>query len=319
LPDESEAWFMGSENYVKEAIKNVESWMKKRAPKGSKWVGLKTKVSGCFPSGWSPETDVSPLLKDEDASWFQQQVGVLRWMIELGRIEISAEVSMLAAFSCAPRQGHLDAVLHLFAWLKMHKRSKLVFDPSPMERPAAPEAHGWETFYSSAKEKIPLDMPEPRGKEVQITAWVDSDHAGNVVTRRSRTGVLIFCNRSPIVFHSKKQGSIETSSFGSEFIAMKTGIELIAGLRFKLRMMGVPLDGAACVIADNMSVVHNCTRPESVLKKKSCSVAFHFCRESIAAKVVYVVWTKSEDNLADMFTKSQPGSVRIRQAQQVLF
>ena len=162
-------------------------------------------------------------------------------------------------------------------------------------------------------------MPEPRGKEVQITAWVDSDHAGNVVTRRSRTGVLIFCNRSPIVFHSKKQGSIETSSFGSEFIAMKTGIELIAGLRFKLRMMGVPLDGAACVIADNMSVVHNCTKPESVLKKKSCSVAFHFCRESITAKVVYVVWTKSEDNLADMFTKSQPGPTRIRQAQRVLF
>ena len=230
LPDKSEAWFMGSENYVKEAIKNVESWMKKRAPKGSKWVGLKTKVSGCFPSNWVPETDTSPLLNDEDAHWFQQQVGVLRWMCELGRVEISAEVSMLAAFSCAPRQGHLDAVLHLFAWLKMHKRSKLVFDPSPMERPAASEAHGWEPFYSSAKEKIPHDMPEPRGKEVQMTAWVDSDHAGNVVTRRSRTGVLIFCNRSPIVFHSKTQGSIETSSFGSEFIAMKTGIELIAGL-----------------------------------------------------------------------------------------
>ena len=79
------------------------------------------------------------------------------------------------------------------------------------------------------------------------------------------------------------------------------------------------MDGAACVIADNMSVVHNCTRPESVLKKKSCSVAFHFCRERIAAKVVFVVWTKSEDNLADMFTKSQPGPTRIRQAQRVLF
>jgi hypothetical protein len=136
---------------------------------------------------------------------------------------------------------------------------------------------------------IPEDMPEPRGNVVQTTCWVDSNHAGNVVTRRSRTGVLIFCNHSPIVFHSKKQGSIETSSFGSEFMAMKTGIELVEGLRFKLRMMGVPLDGATCVIAGNMSVVHNCTRPESVLKKKSCSIAFHFCRERIAAKMVFVV------------------------------
>ena len=48
LPDESEAWFMSSKSYVQEAIKNVENWMRKRSPKGSKWVGLKTKVSGCF-------------------------------------------------------------------------------------------------------------------------------------------------------------------------------------------------------------------------------------------------------------------------------
>ena len=115
--------------------------MRKRSPKVSKWVGLKTKVSGSFPSGWLPEADVSPLLKDEDASWFQQQIGVLRWMVELGRIDITPEVSMLAAFSCAPRQGHLDAVLHLFAWLKKHSRSKMVFDPSPMERPAASDTH----------------------------------------------------------------------------------------------------------------------------------------------------------------------------------
>ena len=122
--------------------------------------------------------------------------------------------------------------------------------------------------------------------------------------------MLIFCNHSPIVFHSKKQGSIEASSFGSEFMAMKTGIELVEGLRFKLRMMGCPLDGATCVIAENMSVVHNCTRPNLVLKKKSCSIVFHFCRERIAAKVVFVVWTKSEGNLVDMFTKSQPGPSR---------
>ena len=149
-------------------------------------------------------------------------------------------------------------------------------------------------------------MPEPRGKVVQMTCWADSDHAGNVGTRCSRTGVLIFCNHSPFVFHSKKQGSIEMSSFGSKFMAMKTAIKLVEGLCFKLRMMGCPLDGATCVLTDNMSVVHNCTKPELALKKKSCSMAFHFCRERIAVKVVFVVWTKMEDNLADMLTKPQP-------------
>jgi hypothetical protein len=230
-------------------------------------------------------------------------------MVELGWIDILPEVSMLAAFSCAPRQGHFDAVLHLFAWLKKNLRYKMVFDSSYTERPEPPSTHSWESFYS-VKELIPEDMPGPRGKVVQMTCWADSAHAGNVVTRCSRTGVLIFCNRSPIVFHSKKQGSIETSSFGSEFVAIQTAIELVKGRHFKLRMMGCPLDGATCVLADNMSVVHNCTKPELVLKKKSCSVAFHFCREKIAAKVVFVVgrrWTTTCWTCSQSPSQAPPG------------
>lgn len=240
-------------------------------------------------------------------------------MVELGRIDILPELSMLAIFSCAPRQGHLDAVLHLFAWLKKHSRSKMVFDPSYMERPEPPRTRACESFYS-AKELIPEDAPDPEGRWFKsLAGQTQIMSATNVVTRCSRTGVLIFCNRSPIVFHSKKQGSIEMSSFGSELMVMKMAIKLVEGLRYKLKMMGCPLDGATCVLADNMSVAHNCTKPESVLKKKSCSVVFHFCGERIAVNVVFVVWMKTEDNLADMFAKSQPDPLRIRQAQQVLF
>jgi hypothetical protein len=102
----------------------------------------------------------------------------------------------------------------------------MVFDSSYMERPEPPSTYSWESFYT-AKQLIPEDNPEPRGKVVQMTCWADSDHAGNVVARRSRTGVLIFCNLSPNVIHSKKQGSIETSSFGSECMAMKTAIDCL--------------------------------------------------------------------------------------------
>ena len=152
-----------------------------------------------------------------------------------------------------------------------------------------------------------------------MTCYVDSDHAGDEVSRRSRTGVLIFCNRLPILWHSKKQTSIETSSFGSEFSAMKTAVELIEGLCYKLRMMGVALDGPACIKADNMSVVHNTSNPASQLKKKSNSIAFHYSRERIAAGVGSVFFTPSAANLADMLTKSQPGEVRRKLAEQVLF
>ena len=118
LPDGSKTWYMSSESYVKAAVANVERWLEKRGQH------LKTKAACVFPSGWKPELDTTDLLKDDDASYFQQQIGVLRWMVELGRIDVLAEVSMLAAFSAAPRQGHLLAVLHLFAYLKKHTRSK---------------------------------------------------------------------------------------------------------------------------------------------------------------------------------------------------
>ena len=310
LEDGSEVWYMSSESYVKAAIDNVETWLRKRGE------ALKTKAACVFPSGWKLETDVADLLNDEDASWHQQQVGVLRWANELGRLDILTEVSMLAAYSAAPRAGHLAAVLHLFAYLKLHKRSKLVFDFSKADHDPHP-VYDWSDFYN-AKELIPDDLPEPRGKSVQTTCFVDSDHAGDEVSRRSRTGVLVFCNRAPIIFYSKKQSSIEGSSFGSEFSAMKTAVELVEGLRYKLRMMGVPLDGPTHVKADNMSVIHNCSNPASTLKKKSVSIAYHYTRERCAAGVCSVSYVSTLENLADMFTKSQPGDVRRRLVANVL-
>ena len=70
----------------------------------------------------------------------------------------------------------------------------------------------WKEFYPDASDVLPPDMPEPLGKAVQRTMFVDASHAANLVTRQSRTGVLIFVNRAPIVWFSKKQASIETSS-----------------------------------------------------------------------------------------------------------
>jgi hypothetical protein len=101
----------------------------------------------------------------------------------------------------------------------------------------------WTDFYKPKKEALPPDMPEPRGNTVQMTCFVYSDHAGDVVNRRSpRTGVLIYVNRSPIVFYSKKQGWIETSSFGSELSATKTAVELTE----RLHCLQVEGDWSSC-------------------------------------------------------------------------
>ena len=72
-------------------------------------------------------------------------------------------------------------------------------------------------------------------------SFVDSDFAGDQKNRRSRSGYIIHLNRAPIMYYSKRQGSLETSVFGAEFVAVKTGRDDLRGLRHKLRIMGVPL------------------------------------------------------------------------------
>jgi hypothetical protein len=123
-------------------------------------------------------------------------------------------------------------------------------------------------MYGDVKEIIHSDAPVPRGKEVYLRLFADSDHAGEQFTRRSRTGFVIYLNMAPIVWFSKRQPTAESSVFGAEFVAMKNGIETCLGLRYKLRMMGVALSGPTFVYGDNTSVVHNTHRPESVLKKE---------------------------------------------------
>ena len=150
---------------------------------------------------------------------------------------------------------------------------------------------------------MPANMPSPRGMGFKLKAYVDSDHAGDNITRRSRTGFIVYANSSPIYWFSKKQGSIETSSFGSEFIALKGCCEYLRGLRYKLRMMGIPCDHPSYIFGDNKSVLVNLSNPFSMLKKKSSSIAYHFVRENVAKDECRVTYINTHDNIADMLTK----------------
>ena len=193
----------------------------------------------------------------------------------------------------SPREGHLNQLFHIFAYLKLKHNSELVLDPTILdiddqEFPLEDWSH---TPFGHAKETLPPNAPKPYGIGFIVRAFVDSDHAGDVITRRSRTGFIIFLNNSPIYWSSKKQGGIETSAFGSEFMAMKQCCEYLRGLRYKLRMMGIPVEGNCFVFGDNKSVLVNSSKPDSVLKKKSNSIAYNFVREGCAAdewRVTYI-------------------------------
>ena len=305
--DKKVRWAMSSDLYVKRAVADVEHELEQVGQR------LATRVTTPMASGYRPELDVSKELDARRANYFQGLIGILRWMCELGRIDILVPVAMLSRFLAAPREGHLEQCFHVFAYLKQYNRSSLVFDDQePTFDEARFEKVDWAEYYPDATEQVPPNAPELRGQSLTMSCFVDADHAGCRATRRSHTGVLIYINRALVTWYSKRQNTVESSTFGSEFIAMKTAIDLIESLRYKLRMMGIPVDGGTNVFCDNEAVVTNSTKPESTLKKKHNSIAYHRVREALAAGIARIAKEPGETNLADGLTKCLPGP-RLRQ------
>jgi hypothetical protein len=154
-------------------------------------------------------------------------------------------------------------------------------------------------IYQGAKEFIPGDMPDPKGKVVSTHCFVDADHAGNRVKRRLQTGILLFVNQLLIVWYSKRQNTVETSTF----VAMKIAVEFIEALQYKLLIFGIPNEGPMNIFCDNEAVTKNAIHPESTLKKKHNVIAYYQTKEAVAAGTIRVTKEYGKTNLADVLTK----------------
>ena len=127
------------------------------------------------------------------------------------------------------------------------------------------------------------NTPEPRGRPIILRAFVDSDHANDkCVRQRSCMGFCFFINMACIIWYTKRQATVESAAFGSDFVAMtqaievsrdfvamKQAIEVSRGLRYKLRMMGVPIEGPTHMYGDNMSTIHNTQHLSLSLRRNS--------------------------------------------------
>ncbi len=103
--------------------------------------------------------------------------------------------------------------------------------------------------------------PQAKEKVVDLHKFVDSDHAGGQHMQRSHTSFLTHLNTALVSWYSKRQSTIETCTFGTEFVVMKTSIETLPGICYKLHMMGICIDGATHIYGDNMSVINNTSKP----------------------------------------------------------
>jgi hypothetical protein len=161
------------EDYVIRAVKDVETELEK--------VGkaLPTKVTTPTTADYHPELDQSKELGSDQATYFAGLIGILHWCIELRRIDIIVEVSLLSHFLACPREGRMQQAFHVFAYLKKHARAWMVFDET---EPAIDQSHfwavDWSEFYPDAEEAVPQDAPEPRGVSVVTSCFIDTDHAG---------------------------------------------------------------------------------------------------------------------------------------------
>jgi len=129
LPGDEAAthWGHSSEEYVKQVLLNVEQELLKTGNR------LNGRFSTPMSADYRPELDYSPFLEDAGVNYYMELIGILHWIVELGRIDIMVAVLMLSSYSMQPRIGHLDQVFHIFGYLKCNCRATLMFDETRAE------------------------------------------------------------------------------------------------------------------------------------------------------------------------------------------
>ena len=117
-----ECWTMSAEKHVNASVKNVKEVLAKKGRR------LPTKCYTPLATDYRPGLETSAELKADGVQYYQELIGVLRWAVELGRVDILLETLLMLTHLALPRSGHLDQVYRMFGYLKLYPRGKLAFD-----------------------------------------------------------------------------------------------------------------------------------------------------------------------------------------------
>ena len=264
-----------------------------------------TRVTSPLDKNDHPELDDSDLCDAAGIRQYQSVVGSLQWAISLGRIDITTAVMTLSRFRSMPRKGHLDRAKRVVGYLRKMSDACIRIRTHEPDYSSIPFVeYDWATsVYGEVEELIPSDAPPPKGRLVTLTHYVDANLYHDCLTGRSVTGILHFINATPIDWFSKRQATVETATYGSEFVAARTCVEQVIDLRNTLRYLGVPIRGMSWMFGDNESVVNSSAQPHAKLHKRHTALSFHRVREAIAAKIVGFFHIPGNENPADILSK----------------
>ena len=241
-------------------------------------------------------------------------LGMLQWMVTIGKPELCQLVSSLNRFGACPREGHLDLAIRSFGYIKTTLNKQIAIDSRPMvftrHNPVEKLIPDFLKDYPDAKEELDPSFSQSFGPVMDSTFLFDSDHAHDLVTRRSLTGWIGYVGSTPVCWGSRRQGSIASSTYAAEFSALRTATEEAQNLRYMLRCLGcnVPSDGSCPtkIFGDNLSVILNAQNPAADLSKKHVAISFHVVREAVAAGIIEPYWLRGIYNTSDLMTKQIP-------------
>ena len=255
--------------------------------------------------GDHPELDTSELCDEHQTKQFQTLIGQLQWLISLGRFDIAVHVMSLSRFRPQPRKGHLDRAKRIVGYLLFLPDGAIRFRTGePDFSSLKDQEYDWtRSVYSGACEQIPHDIPKPLGKHVQTTHYVDANLHHDLATGKAVNAALHFLNQTPIDAYTKRQSTVETATYGSEFVAARTAVDQIIDIRTTLRYLGVPIRDKSYMFGDNRSVVTSSTIPNSTISKRHHLASYHRVREAIAAKYISFHWKDGKSKPADILSK----------------
>ena len=178
-------------------------------------------------------------------------LGMLQWIVTIGRPELSQLVASLNYFGACHKEAHLDLAVRAFRYIKMTFHEVIAIDSRPIKfKRSSPDFPkliiDFLKDYYDSKEELDLGFPLSFGPILESTILVDSDHAHDLLTHCSLTGLIGFMDSSPVTWSSQRQGYTVSSTFAAEFSALRTAIEEDQSICRMLCCLGciVPSDGS---------------------------------------------------------------------------
>jgi hypothetical protein len=289
-------WSITAKEYIKEAVRQI----KKRLE-----ITLREEKTP-IKTDDHPEEDQSPILEDDMHREYQSLIGMLQWAVSLCHIDICFAVCSLSRFCACPREGHFKRALWIWGYLKKYPGRSLKRDHNTFQLQSElldTDLIDFTEQYAYAREKIDTKFPRPMGKELDVSVYVDSDHAHDKVSGRSISGVMVMVGSTPIIWKSKRQGAVQTSTYGAEFSAMRLATKETITIQYMLRALGINVSKPSNIAGDNAGVISNATVRDASLKKKHVALSYHSVRESVAAGIIHPHKISGKNNIADLLTK----------------